>query len=93
MLGLERGMDVEAIAALCDGGRFAPEPLTDAERAALPAHDRRRRLSPATTRNGSTVISASVRRRPRRRGDGDGAPRAVDLRVNSLKAKREKSPA
>jgi 16S rRNA (cytosine967-C5)-methyltransferase len=35
MLKLERGMDVEAIAALCDGGRFAPEPLSDGERAAL----------------------------------------------------------
>src|SRR3954466_15135562 len=30
-----RGLDVEAIAVLCDGGRFAPAPLTDAERAAL----------------------------------------------------------
>src|SRR3954454_6619841 len=30
MLKLERGMYVDAIAALCDGGRFAPEPLTDA---------------------------------------------------------------
>src|ERR1700693_3243734 len=29
MLRLERGLDVEAIAALCDGGRFAPEPLTE----------------------------------------------------------------
>src|SRR5450756_2595400 len=35
MLKLERGLDVEAIAALCDGGRFAPESLTDRERAAL----------------------------------------------------------
>src|ERR1700690_863013 len=35
MLKLERGMDAEAISALCDGGRFAPEPLTEAERAAL----------------------------------------------------------
>jgi len=35
MLKLERGMDADAIAALCDGARFAPEPLTDAERAAL----------------------------------------------------------
>src|ERR1700722_19712411 len=35
MLKLERGMDVETIAALCDGGRFAPEALTDAERSAL----------------------------------------------------------
>ena len=35
MLRLERGLDADAIAALCDGGRFAPEPLTDRERAAL----------------------------------------------------------
>src|SRR3954453_7778134 len=35
MLKLERGMDVDAIAALCDGARFAPEPLTEAERSAL----------------------------------------------------------
>src|SRR5262249_8023786 len=35
MLRLERGMDVDAIAALCDGGRFAPEPLSEAEHAAL----------------------------------------------------------
>ena len=35
MLKLERGMDVATIAALCDGGRFAPEPLSGSERAAL----------------------------------------------------------
>ena len=35
MLKAERKMDVEAIAALCDGGRFSPEPLSDAEHAAL----------------------------------------------------------
>src|SRR5215469_9265535 len=35
MLKVERGMEVEAIAALCDGGRFAPEPLSEAERSAL----------------------------------------------------------
>src|SRR3981081_3936182 len=35
MLRLERGLGVETIAALCDGGRFAPEPLTEQERAAL----------------------------------------------------------
>src|SRR4249920_2605462 len=37
MLKLERGMDADAISALCDGSRFAPEPLTDAERTALTA--------------------------------------------------------
>src|SRR6202158_4426419 len=35
MLKLERCLDVDAIAALCDGGRFAPEPLTERERGAL----------------------------------------------------------
>src|ERR1700681_2068305 len=35
MLKVERGLDVETIAALCDGARFAPEPLTDTERTAL----------------------------------------------------------
>src|ERR1700760_1181479 len=35
MLKVERGIDADAIAALCDGGRFAPQPLTDAERSAL----------------------------------------------------------
>src|SRR3569833_2081274 len=35
MLKLERGMSGDAIAALCDGSRFAPEPLTDSERGAL----------------------------------------------------------
>src|SRR5256712_11476740 len=32
MLKLERRLDADAIAALCDGGRFAPEPLSDGER-------------------------------------------------------------
>jgi 16S rRNA (cytosine967-C5)-methyltransferase len=35
MLRLERGFTVETIAALCDGSRFAPSPLTEAERSAL----------------------------------------------------------
>src|SRR3977135_2792726 len=35
MLRLERHLDTEAIAALCDGGGFAPEPLSDGERSAL----------------------------------------------------------
>src|ERR1700682_4816332 len=37
MLHRERGLDVEAIAALCSGERFAPAPLTEAERAAFDA--------------------------------------------------------
>ena len=43
MLRLERGMNTDAIAALCDGGRFAPEPLSEAERSrAHLAYPRRR---------------------------------------------------
>ena len=37
MLRLERKLDADQIAALCDGGRFAPHPLTTRERAALGA--------------------------------------------------------
>src|ERR1700744_482525 len=35
MLHRERGLDAAAIAGLCSGARFAPAPLTDAEKAAL----------------------------------------------------------
>src|SRR5205807_4099672 len=35
MLRLERKLDAAQISALCDGSRFAPQPLTDGERAAL----------------------------------------------------------
>ena len=35
MLRLERGMDTETISNLCHGERFAPEPLSGAERTAL----------------------------------------------------------
>src|ERR1700741_2980369 len=37
MLHRERGLDAAAIAALCSGERFAPAPLTAAERAAVDA--------------------------------------------------------
>src|ERR1700756_3537210 len=35
MLKLERGLNIPTIEALCDGSRFAPEPLSEAERTAL----------------------------------------------------------
>ena len=80
MLKLERGMDAEAIAALCDGGRFAPEPLSEAERAALTS----RSLDDAPPHIAGDypewldrVSGASVRRRPRGGGDRDGEPRAA----------------
>jgi 16S rRNA (cytosine967-C5)-methyltransferase len=35
MLKLERGLDLAEIARLCDGSRFAPEPLSESEQGAL----------------------------------------------------------
>ncbi|MDB5639304.1 MAG: transporter [Bradyrhizobium sp.] len=93
MLKLERGLDVEAIAALCDGGRFAPEPLTERERTALatrslaeaPAHvagDYPEWLDGylAQVFGDDRVAEATAM--------ASRAP--LDLRVNTLKARREK---
>src|SRR3982074_734606 len=93
MLKLERSMDADAIAALCDGGRFAPEPLSDAERAAL---------TPGSLQGAPTTLAgdypewldgylANVFGDDRVAEATAMASRApLDLRVNTLKAKREK---
>jgi 16S rRNA (cytosine967-C5)-methyltransferase len=39
MLNVARGMDASEIAAMCDGSRFAPEALSEAEMAALSSRD------------------------------------------------------
>jgi 16S rRNA (cytosine967-C5)-methyltransferase len=96
MLRLERGMDTDAVAAICDGSRFAPEPLTEAERSALasrslddaPAHiagDYPEWLDPhlAAVFGDDRVAEATAM--------ASRAP--LDLRVNTLKAKREKVEA
>ncbi|MET0878373.1 MAG: MFS transporter, partial [Tardiphaga sp.] len=93
MLKAERKMDVEAIAALCDGGRFSPAPLSDAEHSALssrtvddaPAHiagDYPEWLDGhlAAVFGDDRVAEATAM--------ASRAP--LDLRVNTLKAKREK---
>ena len=81
MLRLERGMDAEAIAALCDGGRFAPEPL-DAMPNAPRSTSRSLADAPAHVAGDypewlDRASGASVRRRPRRGGDRDGEPGAA----------------
>jgi 16S rRNA (cytosine967-C5)-methyltransferase len=93
MLKRERGMDVDTIAALCNGGRFAPEPLSEAERAALtarsvddaPPHiagDYPEWLDPYLARVfGDDRVAEATAMASR-------AP--LDLRVNTLKAAREK---
>jgi 16S rRNA (cytosine967-C5)-methyltransferase len=93
MLKLERGLDVAAIAALCDGGRFAPAPLTDGERAALTLRSLENAPAPiagdypewldrylAHVFGDDRVAEATAM--------ASRAP--LDLRVNTLKAKREK---
>ena len=93
MLKVERGMDADAIAALCDGSRFAPEPLTDTERAALAtrtiadapppiAGDYPEWLDPYLAQAFGDDRAAEAMAMASR------AP--LDLRVNTLKAKREK---
>src|SRR5437763_10035599 len=93
MMRLERGMNTEAISNLCHGERFAPEPLSDAERAALasrsldnaPPHiagDYPEWLDSHLTQVfGEDRVAEATAMASR-------AP--LDLRVNMLKAKREK---
>src|ERR1700737_3167334 len=93
MLKLERGMDVDDIAALCDGGRFAPEPLSERERAALTS----RSLADAPAHiagdypewlDGYLAEVFGDDRVAEATAMASRAP--LDLRVNTLKAKREK---
>ncbi|MFO1100380.1 MAG: RsmB/NOP family class I SAM-dependent RNA methyltransferase [Xanthobacteraceae bacterium] len=94
MLRLERGLDPDAIARLADGARYAPAQLTTAERHALeansladaPAHvrgDYPEWLDPSLARvfadERAEEGAALARRAP------------LDLRVNALKADREKA--
>ncbi len=93
MLKIERGLGVDAVAALCDGSRFAPGGLTDRERTALasgsvadaPAHiagDYPEWLDAHLAQVfGDERVAEAVAMASR-------AP--LDLRVNTLKANRDK---
>ncbi|MGH6734947.1 MAG: RsmB/NOP family class I SAM-dependent RNA methyltransferase [Methyloceanibacter sp.] len=87
------GMTPEEVEALCDGSRFAPEPLTEAERAGLareipadaPAHirgDYPEWLAPQFAQAFGARAAAE--------GAALAMRAPVDLRVNTLKATREK---
>ena len=89
MLKLQRGMAPEAVAALCSGQRFAPEPLSEDERGRL----ERARLEgapPPIAGDFPEWIEPSLRLNfgdalvPELRALATRAP--LDLRVNTLKA-------
>src|SRR5215218_1321128 len=92
MLHLQRGMDVDAIAALCSGERFAPAPLTDTER---------ERLASATLDGAPPAVAGDfpewIEPSLARALEGDLVPELqalarrapIDMRVNGLKAARE----
>jgi 16S rRNA (cytosine967-C5)-methyltransferase len=96
MLRLERELDLEAIAALCSGARFAPTPLSETERSRIVgaslaeappwiAGDYPEWLDPQFARvfgeERSAELAALAARAP------------LDLRVNTLEADRDKAAA
>ena len=93
MLRLERKLDTDAIAALCDGGRFAPAPLSDAERVALTSRSLEGAPAPVagdypdwldpylTEMFGDDRVAETAAMATR-------AP--LDMRVNTLKSTRDK---
>jgi 16S rRNA (cytosine967-C5)-methyltransferase len=96
MLRRERAMDVEAIARLCDGSRHAPAPLTEEERARLVRADLAG-APPHVLGDYPEWLDASLAATfgDERAQEGEAlASRApLDLRVNMLKADREKVAA
>jgi 16S rRNA (cytosine967-C5)-methyltransferase len=96
MLRLERGLSVDAIAALFDGARFAPEPLRDDERTRLDATS----LDDAPPHVAGDYPDwldqsfAAVFGEARAQELAALAERApLDLRVNSLKSEHDKAAA
>ena len=92
MLRRERGLDVAAIAALCDGARYAPAPLTEMEKAAVgrdgrdtaPAHiegDYPDWLDPHLERVFGDERAAE--------GAALASRTPLDLRINTIAATRE----
>src|SRR5258708_10174403 len=93
MLHLERKLDADQIAALCDGSRFAPSALTEAERSALTSNTLAKAPAPVAGDYPEWLDAylAEVFGEDRALEAAAMASRApLDLRVNTLKAKREK---
>ncbi len=96
MLKLERGLDVAAIDRLADGGRFAPAPLSDAERSAL-ANRVLLEAPPHVAGDYPEWLDEKLARvfGDERAAEGGGLARRapLDLRVNTLKTDREAAAA
>lgn len=96
MLRLERGLDVEGIAALFSGARFAPEPMSDAERARVAAaslDDTPPHIAgdyPEWLDGSFAAVFGEARAEE---GAALAARAPLDLRVNTLKAERDKISA
>jgi 16S rRNA (cytosine967-C5)-methyltransferase len=92
MLHRERGLDVEQIAALCSGTRFAPAPLTEAERAAL-AHNTLASAPAPVLGDYPDWLDPHFARVFSDERAAEGAVLAsrapLDLRVNTLKGERD----
>jgi 16S rRNA (cytosine967-C5)-methyltransferase len=92
MLQRERGFDLEAIETLCTGARFAPAPLTDAERVALASKSLAGAPAPVVGDYPDWLEPHLTRVFGEQRAE-EGAALAtrapLDLRVNTLKAERE----
>jgi len=92
MLKCERGLDVEAIARLCDGSQYAPEVLTS---------DERKRLDAADTTGAPPYVlgdypewldpyfSRAFAHDRTEEGAALSSRAPLDLRVNTLKAERD----
>jgi 16S rRNA (cytosine967-C5)-methyltransferase len=94
MLRLERNLDVSAITRLADGGRFAPAPLTDAERTKLDAASLD--AAPAWVRGDypewlDPHLAATFGDARAEEGAGLASRAPLDLRVNTLKTTREEA--
>jgi 16S rRNA (cytosine967-C5)-methyltransferase len=93
MLARERGLDSASIAALCSGERFAPAPLTEAEKTALAANHSLAGAPAPVAGDYPDWLDPYLARVFADERSAEGAALAtrapLDLRANTLKTERE----
>src|ERR1700728_3325337 len=93
MLHRERGLDVTEIGALCNGARFAPAPLTEAERTALLRGDALSGAPAPVQGDYPDWLDVHFTRAFGAERIAEGAALSsrapLDMRVNTLKAERD----